>query len=103
MMFCPVTDSVVFQIIHKELGLFQQKLEEEVKKDQQEKKENQETLKALKIEIKELAESQERYGRGCLAPCISKWAPWVNVKGTFNMIGIGVIDKCRFGCLYRCE
>ncbi|CAB1352408.1 unnamed protein product [Coregonus sp. 'balchen'] len=46
-------------VTHKELGLFQQKLEEEVKKDQQEKKENQEILKALKTEIKELAESQE--------------------------------------------
>uniref|UniRef100_A0A4W5P6H7 TTC3/DZIP3-like helical domain-containing protein n=1 Tax=Hucho hucho TaxID=62062 RepID=A0A4W5P6H7_9TELE len=47
------------QISHKELDLFQQKLEEEVKKDQQKKKENQETVKALKTEIKELAESQE--------------------------------------------
>ncbi|XP_041718315.2 E3 ubiquitin-protein ligase TTC3 isoform X2 [Coregonus clupeaformis] len=47
------------QVTHKELGLFQQKLEEEVKKDQQEKKDNQEILKALKTEIKELAESQE--------------------------------------------
>ncbi|CAB1316543.1 unnamed protein product, partial [Coregonus sp. 'balchen'] len=46
-------------VTHIELGLFQQKLEEEVKKDQQEKKENQETVKALKTEIKELAESQE--------------------------------------------
>ncbi|XP_045080202.1 E3 ubiquitin-protein ligase TTC3 isoform X3 [Coregonus clupeaformis] len=49
----------LIQVTHIELGLFQQKLEEEVKKDQQEKKENQETVKALKTEIKELAESQE--------------------------------------------
>lgn len=40
--------------------MFQQKLEEEVKKDQQEKKENQETLKTLKMEIKELADLNER-------------------------------------------
>ncbi|XP_029556092.1 E3 ubiquitin-protein ligase TTC3-like [Salmo trutta] len=49
----------LIQISHKELDLFQQKLEEEVKKDQQEKKENQETVKTLKTGIKELAESQE--------------------------------------------
>ncbi|KAL0183331.1 hypothetical protein M9458_022706, partial [Cirrhinus mrigala] len=42
-----------------ELAMFQQKLEEEVKKDQQEKKENQETLKALKMEIKQLADLNE--------------------------------------------
>lgn len=60
----------VFQISHKELDLFQQKLEEEVKKDQQEKKENQETVNTLKTGIKELAESQERYDRGSLPlPC----------------------------------
>ncbi|KAM6970068.1 E3 ubiquitin-protein ligase TTC3 [Aplochiton taeniatus] len=47
------------QITNKELVLFQQKLEEEVKKDQQEKKENQETLKTLKAEMKELTHSQE--------------------------------------------
>ncbi|XP_055798331.1 E3 ubiquitin-protein ligase TTC3-like isoform X4 [Salvelinus fontinalis] len=49
----------LIQISHKELDLFQQKLEEEVKKDQREKKENQETVNTLKTKIKELAESQE--------------------------------------------
>ncbi|XP_034405472.1 E3 ubiquitin-protein ligase TTC3 [Cyclopterus lumpus] len=41
-------------VTNKELTLFQQKLEEEVKKDQKEKKANQEGLKALKVEIEEL-------------------------------------------------
>ncbi|KAL0994489.1 hypothetical protein UPYG_G00122920 [Umbra pygmaea] len=47
------------KIAHDELGLFQQRLEEEVKKDQKEKKENQETLKTLKTDLKELADSNE--------------------------------------------
>uniref|UniRef100_A0A8C2WNS4 RING-type E3 ubiquitin transferase n=1 Tax=Cyclopterus lumpus TaxID=8103 RepID=A0A8C2WNS4_CYCLU len=42
------------KVTNKELTLFQQKLEEEVKKDQKEKKANQEGLKALKVEIEEL-------------------------------------------------
>ncbi|KAA8586527.1 hypothetical protein FQN60_000363 [Etheostoma spectabile] len=42
------------QVTNKELTLFQQKLEEEVKKDQKEKKANQEGLKSLKLEIEEL-------------------------------------------------
>ncbi|XP_042355060.1 E3 ubiquitin-protein ligase TTC3 [Plectropomus leopardus] len=46
------------QVTKKELALFQQKLEEEVKKDQKEKKANQEGLKSLKLEIDELVEEQ---------------------------------------------
>lgn len=49
------------EITNKELSLFQQKLEEEIRKDQQEKKHNQETLKTLKGEIKELVDMQESY------------------------------------------
>ncbi|XP_022537132.2 E3 ubiquitin-protein ligase TTC3 isoform X2 [Astyanax mexicanus] len=49
------------EITNKELSLFQQKLEEEIRKDQQEKKHNQETLKTLKGEIKELLDLQESY------------------------------------------
>uniref|UniRef100_W5KNG0 RING-type E3 ubiquitin transferase n=1 Tax=Astyanax mexicanus TaxID=7994 RepID=W5KNG0_ASTMX len=52
---------VCVQITNKELSLFQQKLEEEIRKDQQEKKHNQETLKTLKGEIKELLDLQESY------------------------------------------
>lgn len=48
------------QISNKELTLFQQKLEDEVRKDQQEKREHQEILKVLKGEIKELVDFQER-------------------------------------------
>ncbi|KAK7121134.1 hypothetical protein R3I94_020942 [Phoxinus phoxinus] len=51
------------QIAGAELAMFQQKLEEEVRKDQQEKKENQETLKSLKMEIKDLAELHDSYSR----------------------------------------
>ncbi|XP_077101618.1 E3 ubiquitin-protein ligase TTC3 isoform X2 [Siphateles boraxobius] len=51
------------QIASAELAMFQQKLEEEVRKDQQEKKENQETLKNLKMEIKELTDLHESYSR----------------------------------------
>lgn len=40
--------------------MFQQKLEEVVRKDQQEKKENQETLRTLKMEIRDLADLHER-------------------------------------------
>uniref|UniRef100_A0A3B4T8S4 RING-type E3 ubiquitin transferase n=1 Tax=Seriola dumerili TaxID=41447 RepID=A0A3B4T8S4_SERDU len=43
-------------VTNKELALFQHKLEEEVKKDQKEKKANQEVLKSLKLEIEELVE-----------------------------------------------
>ncbi|KAM9846522.1 E3 ubiquitin-protein ligase TTC3 isoform 2-T2 [Aulostomus maculatus] len=46
------------QVTNKELALFQQKLEEEVKKDQKEKKSNQEVLKSLKQEREELLEEQ---------------------------------------------
>lgn len=48
------------QISNKELALFQQKLEDEVRKDQQEKRDHQEMLKVLKSEIKELVDFQER-------------------------------------------
>lgn len=46
------------KVTDKELVLFQQKLEEEVKRDQKEKKANQEALKALKQEMEELVEEQ---------------------------------------------
>ncbi|XP_033954700.1 E3 ubiquitin-protein ligase TTC3 [Pseudochaenichthys georgianus] len=42
------------QVTIQELGMFQQKLEEEVKKDQKEKRANQEGLKALKVETEDL-------------------------------------------------
>ncbi|KAM7398393.1 hypothetical protein PAMA_006344 [Pampus argenteus] len=51
------------QVTKKELVLFQQKLEEEVKKDQKEKKANQEVLKSLKLEIDELVEEHGRLTR----------------------------------------
>ncbi|XP_069001878.1 E3 ubiquitin-protein ligase TTC3 isoform X2 [Embiotoca jacksoni] len=46
------------QVTNTELSLFQHKLEEEVKKDQKEKKANQEVLKSLKVETDELVEEQ---------------------------------------------
>ncbi|MEQ2230683.1 hypothetical protein ILYODFUR_031985, partial [Ilyodon furcidens] len=46
------------QVTNKELVMFQQKLEEEVKKDQKEKKTNQEELKSLKTEMEQLVEEQ---------------------------------------------
>ncbi|XP_041863798.1 E3 ubiquitin-protein ligase TTC3 isoform X2 [Melanotaenia boesemani] len=46
------------QVTNKELMMFQQKLEEEVKKDQKEKKANQEVLKSLKTEIEQLLDEQ---------------------------------------------
>uniref|UniRef100_A0A3P9JLH2 RING-type E3 ubiquitin transferase n=1 Tax=Oryzias latipes TaxID=8090 RepID=A0A3P9JLH2_ORYLA len=49
------------QVTHKELAMFQQKLEEDLKKDQKEKKANQETLKALKVEKEQLLEEQVRF------------------------------------------
>lgn len=45
---------------NKELTLFHQKLEEEVKNDQKEKKANQEVLRSLKVEIEELVEEHRR-------------------------------------------
>uniref|UniRef100_A0A8C1ZC21 RING-type E3 ubiquitin transferase n=1 Tax=Cyprinus carpio TaxID=7962 RepID=A0A8C1ZC21_CYPCA len=51
------------QIAGTELSMFQQKLEEVVRKDQQEKKENQETLRTLKMEIRDLADLHESYTR----------------------------------------
>ena len=48
---------------NKELSLFQQKLEEELRKDQKEKKANQEVLKSLKLAIEKLVEEQGRYGQ----------------------------------------
>ncbi|XP_071387852.1 E3 ubiquitin-protein ligase TTC3 isoform X1 [Centroberyx affinis] len=53
--------SANIQVTNKELALFQQKLEEEVKKDQKEKKSNQEVLKSLKMEIEQLVEDQESH------------------------------------------
>ncbi|XP_061905066.1 E3 ubiquitin-protein ligase TTC3 isoform X2 [Entelurus aequoreus] len=50
--------TVNIQVTDKELTLFQQKLEEEIKKDQKEKKANQEVLKALKLETEQLVEEQ---------------------------------------------
>ncbi|XP_049448756.1 E3 ubiquitin-protein ligase TTC3-like isoform X9 [Epinephelus fuscoguttatus] len=50
-------------VTNKELALFQQKLEEEVRKDQKEKKANQEGLKSLKVEIDELVEEQGSLAR----------------------------------------
>ncbi|XP_044077628.1 E3 ubiquitin-protein ligase TTC3 isoform X2 [Siniperca chuatsi] len=51
------------QVTNKELVLFQQKLEEEVKKDQKEKKANQEVLKSLKVEMEELLEQHGSLAR----------------------------------------
>ncbi|XP_074528283.1 E3 ubiquitin-protein ligase TTC3 [Halichoeres trimaculatus] len=51
------------QVTKTELGLFQQKLEEEVKKDQNEKKANQEVLKSLKAETEDLQEEQRSLTR----------------------------------------
>ncbi|XP_045895340.1 E3 ubiquitin-protein ligase TTC3 [Micropterus dolomieu] len=51
------------QVTNKELALFQQKLEEEVKKDQKEKKANQEVLRVLKLEMEELVEECGRLDR----------------------------------------
>ncbi|XP_061755052.1 E3 ubiquitin-protein ligase TTC3 isoform X2 [Nerophis ophidion] len=50
--------TVNIQVTDKELTLFQQKLEEEIKKDQKEKKANQEVLKTLKLETEQLVEEQ---------------------------------------------
>lgn len=50
----------VIKVTNKELALFQHKLEEEVKKDQKEKKANQDVLRSLKVEIEELVETQGR-------------------------------------------
>uniref|UniRef100_A0A8C5G3G8 RING-type E3 ubiquitin transferase n=1 Tax=Gouania willdenowi TaxID=441366 RepID=A0A8C5G3G8_GOUWI len=49
--------------INIELLLFQQKLEEEVKRDQKEKKANQEALKSLKQETEKLVGEQESLGK----------------------------------------
>ncbi|KAF3840684.1 hypothetical protein F7725_006546 [Dissostichus mawsoni] len=49
------------QVTNQELGMFQQKLEEEVKKDQKEKRANQEGLKALKVETEDLVTQHRRY------------------------------------------
>ncbi|XP_060941252.1 E3 ubiquitin-protein ligase TTC3 isoform X2 [Limanda limanda] len=46
------------QVTNRELTLLQQRLEEEVRKDQKEKKANQEVLKSLKLETEELVEGQ---------------------------------------------
>ncbi|XP_068600403.1 E3 ubiquitin-protein ligase TTC3 [Brachionichthys hirsutus] len=51
------------KVTSKELLLLQQKLEEEVKKDQKEKKANQELLKSLKVQMEELSEELGRLAR----------------------------------------
>ncbi|XP_067350334.1 E3 ubiquitin-protein ligase TTC3 isoform X1 [Channa argus] len=51
------------QVTNKELALFQQKLEEEIKKDQKEKKANQEILKTLKQETEKLVEEHGSLAR----------------------------------------
>ncbi|XP_074467867.1 E3 ubiquitin-protein ligase TTC3 [Sebastes fasciatus] len=51
------------QVTNKELALFQHKLEEEVRKDQKEKKANQEGLKSLKGEIEDLVEQHGSLSR----------------------------------------
>ncbi|KAK7907059.1 hypothetical protein WMY93_015671 [Mugilogobius chulae] len=48
------------QVTQQELALFQNKLEEEVKKDQKDKKEHQEQLKRLKQEVEGLQQDQQR-------------------------------------------
>ncbi len=48
------------KVTNRELALFQQKLEEEVKKDQKEKKANQEVLRSLRTETDELLKEQGR-------------------------------------------
>ncbi|XP_062870682.1 E3 ubiquitin-protein ligase TTC3 isoform X2 [Trichomycterus rosablanca] len=49
------------EIAKKELDMFQKMLEEEVQKGQQEKKDHQEMVKALKSENKELADQHDSY------------------------------------------
>ncbi|XP_062263048.1 E3 ubiquitin-protein ligase TTC3 [Platichthys flesus] len=51
------------QVTNRELTLLQQRLEEEVRKDQKEKKANQEVLKSLKLETEELVEEQGSLAR----------------------------------------
>ena len=50
----------LIKVTNKEVELFQQKLEEMVRRDQKEKRANQEELKALKMESEELAGQQAR-------------------------------------------
>lgn len=45
---------------NQELLLFRKKLEEEVKKDQKEKKANQEALKSIKLELEAMAEKKAK-------------------------------------------
>ncbi|XP_034033385.1 E3 ubiquitin-protein ligase TTC3 [Thalassophryne amazonica] len=52
--------TATIQVTDMELVMFQQKLEEEVKKDQREKKVNNEMLKTLKLEKEELEKEHER-------------------------------------------
>ncbi|KAM4545794.1 E3 ubiquitin-protein ligase TTC3 [Odontesthes bonariensis] len=55
--------TVNIQVTNKELVMFQHKLEEEVKKDQKEKRANQEVMKSLKTEIEQLVEEQSSLTR----------------------------------------
>ncbi|XP_010869150.3 E3 ubiquitin-protein ligase TTC3 isoform X2 [Esox lucius] len=92
------------QITLKELGLFRQKLEEEVKKDQQEKKENQDILKTLKAEIKELAESQESISKSIheknkeYETCLNNFLELSNQSATEKMSLEDEIKRCRDSC-----
>ncbi|XP_024921263.1 E3 ubiquitin-protein ligase TTC3 isoform X2 [Cynoglossus semilaevis] len=52
------------QVINKELMDLQQRLEEDVKKDQKEKKTNQDLLKALKLEVDQVLEQQRSLTQG---------------------------------------
>lgn len=51
------------QVTEKELAMFQHKLEEEVRKDQKEKKEHQELLKSLRLDMEQLLQEQDSLTR----------------------------------------
>uniref|UniRef100_A0AAV2JBM9 RING-type E3 ubiquitin transferase n=2 Tax=Knipowitschia caucasica TaxID=637954 RepID=A0AAV2JBM9_KNICA len=51
------------QVTQQELGLFQNKLEEELKRDQKDKKEHQEQMRAMKQEVEALHQEQQRLKR----------------------------------------
>ncbi|KAJ7996986.1 hypothetical protein DPEC_G00224220 [Dallia pectoralis] len=92
------------QITHKELGLFREKLEEEVKKNQQEKRENQDTVKTLKTEMKELAESQESISRSVheknreFETCMNNFLELCNQSAAEKMSLEDEMKRCRDLC-----
>lgn len=51
------------KVTNMELTMFQRNLEEEVKRDHKEKKDNQELLKSLKMEKEQFIKEQQRYER----------------------------------------